>query len=122
MRHLMVIVVKCLPHLKKIIIQSQIIITIHPLSEQTQNNNTIEKNEIPSAILTTPSDPSLTLGGLYSNDKDESNRQEQLLICPYCSKFKTTLEREYQRHIVLKHPGKSGYPNMSVIENTAYRL
>jgi ATP-dependent DNA helicase DinG len=51
------------------------------------------------------------LAGLYSNDKDESNRQEQLLICPYCSKFKTTLEREYQRHIVLEHPGKPGYPN-----------
>ena len=92
------------------------------ISERTQNNNTTEKNEIPSAILTTPSDPSLTLAGLYSNDKDESNRQEQLFICPYCSKFKTTLEREYQRHIVLKHPGKPGYPNMSVIENTAYRL
>jgi hypothetical protein len=64
----------------------------------------------------------LTLAGLYSNDKDESNRQEQLFICPYCSKFKTTLEREYQRHIVLKHPGKPGYPNRSVIENIAYRL
>ncbi|MFZ0221040.1 MAG: hypothetical protein WAM42_05015 [Candidatus Nitrosopolaris sp.] len=67
------------------------------ISERTQNNNTTEKNEIASAILTAPSDPSLTLAGLFSNDKDESNRQEQLFICRYCSKFKTTLEREYQR-------------------------
>ena len=85
------------------------------ISERTQNNNTTEKNEIVSAILTTPSDPSLTLAGLYSNDKDESNRQDQLFICPYCSNFKTTLEREYQRHIVLKHPRKPGYPNTAVV-------
>jgi hypothetical protein len=84
------------------------------ISERIQNNNTTEKNEIASAILTTPSDPSLTLAGLYSNDKDESNRQEQLFICPYCPKFSTLVEREYQHHIVMKHHGKPGYPNMAV--------
>ena len=79
------------------------------ISERTQNNNTTEKNEIASAILTTPSHPSLTLAGLYSKD-----RQEQLFICPYCSKFNTLVERKYQHHIVVKHPGKPGYPNMAV--------
>ncbi|MGB8937260.1 MAG: hypothetical protein WCC17_19390 [Candidatus Nitrosopolaris sp.] len=49
--------------------------------------------------------------GLDSNDKGESNRLEQLFICPYCTKFKSNLEGEYQRHIVLKHPRKPGYPN-----------
>ena len=81
------------------------------ISERTQNNNTTEKNEITSAILTMPS--SVTLAGLYSYDKDESNRPERLFV-PYCPKFSTLVEREYQRHLVLKHPGKSGYHNMSV--------
>jgi hypothetical protein len=29
--------------------------------------------------------------------------------CRYCSNFQTNDERDYQRHIVLKHPGKPGY-------------
>jgi hypothetical protein len=63
--------------------------------------------------MKTPSDPSETLTSL---DKylDESNRQEWLFICPYCPKLKTTSEIEYQRHIVSKHPGKPGYPNIAV--------
>ena len=32
----------------------------------------------------------------------------------YCPKFSTLVEREYQHHIVMKHPGKPGYPNMAV--------
>jgi hypothetical protein len=31
-----------------------------------------------------------------------------------CPKFSTLVEREYQHHIVMKHPGKPGYPNMAV--------
>ena len=51
---------------------------------------------------------------LDSNDKDGSNRLEQLFICPHCTKFKSNLEGEYQRHIVLKHPRKPGYANMAI--------
>jgi len=40
--------------------------------------------------------------------KDESNR---LYTCPHCTKFKSNLESEYERHIVLNHPRKPGYPN-----------
>ncbi|MFZ0513116.1 MAG: hypothetical protein WAM14_16015 [Candidatus Nitrosopolaris sp.] len=50
---------------------------------------------------------------LDSNNKDESNRLEQLFVCPHCTKFKSNLEGEYQRHILLKHPRKPGYPNMT---------
>ena len=92
--------------------------------KQKNVNNTTEKNEIASAIPIKPSWPSETFANLDSNNNDENNNrlEQRLFICPYCPNFKTTLEREYQRHMVLKHPGKPGYPNMSVIENTAYRL
>ena|SRR5215469_15413801 len=39
---------------------------------------------------------------LDSYNKNENNRPEQF-VCPYCSKFSSTLEKEYQHHIVLKH-------------------
>jgi hypothetical protein len=61
-----------------------------------------------------PSGPSGTLVSLDSYNEDESNKPERLFSCPYCTKFSSTLEREYQRHIVLKHPSKPGYPNMAV--------
>lgn len=60
-----------------------------------------------------PSKQSGTLANLDNNTRDESKRPEQLFICRYCRKYNTTLESEYRRHIVLKHPGKSGYPNMT---------
>jgi ATP-dependent DNA helicase DinG len=85
--------------------------SFHLISEQTlkQNvNNTTEKNEIAST-------PSKTLGGLDRYIKDESNRQERFFTCPYCHEFKAPSEIEYQRHMVLKHRGKSGYPNMAVV-------
>jgi hypothetical protein len=53
------------------------------------------------------------LAGLDIYIEDESNRAEPSFICRYCTKFSSTLEKEYQRHIVLKHPGKSGYANAS---------
>ena len=82
--------------------------------KQKNVNNTTEKNEIASAISIKPSWPSETFANLDIYNKDESNRPERLFVCPYCPKFSSTLEREYQRHIVLKHRGKSGYPNMAV--------
>ena len=60
-----------------------------------------------------PSDSSDTLASLDSYNEDESIRPEQLFNGAYCTKFRSTLERKYQRHIVLKHRGKSGYPNAS---------
>ena len=84
------------------------------ISERTQNNNTTEKNEIASAIPIKPSWPSETFANLDSYNKDESNRPERLFVCPYCPKFSTLVERKYQHHIVMKHPGKPGYPNMAV--------
>jgi hypothetical protein len=85
------------------------------ISEQTlkQNVNTTEKNEIASTSIKMPLGPSETLASLDKYIEDESNRQERLFICPYCPKFTTALEIEYQRHIVLKHPGKLAYPNMA---------
>ncbi|MGA9153676.1 MAG: hypothetical protein WBZ36_24100, partial [Candidatus Nitrosopolaris sp.] len=82
------------------------------ISEQTLNNNTPEKSKISFYIAIKASEPS---GALHSNNNDENNNrlEQRLFICPYCPNFKTTLESEYQRHIVLNHPGKSGYYNMA---------
>ena len=71
-----------------------------------------EQNEI-SFYIPKPSEQSGTLATLDEYNNDERVKPERLFICPYCSD-RSTLEREYQRHIVLKHRGKSGYPNMSV--------
>jgi hypothetical protein len=38
------------------------------------------------------------------SNKDESIKRELLFICPYCHIFSSTLEREYQRHIVIETP------------------
>jgi hypothetical protein len=81
--------------------------------KQKNVNNTTEKN-VTSAIPIKPSWPSETFANLDSYNKDESNRPERLFVCPYCPKFSTLVEREYQYHIVMKHPGKPGYPNMAV--------
>ena len=85
-------------------------------NEMTNNHhsqtNIVEKNEI-STYIAKPSDQSGTLASLDSYIKDESIRPERSFICPYCHNFSSTLENEYQRHIVLKHPGKSGYPNVA---------
>jgi hypothetical protein len=81
-------------------------------NNQHSTTNMSEKNEI-SFYIPKPSDQSGTLASLDSYNKNESNRPEQF-ICPYCSKFSSTSEIEYQRHIVLKHPGKPGYSNMAV--------
>jgi len=67
-----------------------------------------------SFYIPKPSQQSGTLASLDEYYKVESVKPERLFVCPYCHEFRSTLEREYQRHIVLKHPGKSGYPNMSV--------
>jgi hypothetical protein len=76
--------------------------------KQNVDNTIAEKNEISFYI---PPEQSGTLASLDSYNKNEPERS---FICPYCSKFSSTLEKEYQRHIVLKHPGKSGYPSISV--------
>jgi hypothetical protein len=62
-------------------------------------NNTTEKNEIASAIPIKPSWPLETFANLDSYNKDESNKPERLFVCPYCTKFSTLVEREYQHHI-----------------------
>jgi hypothetical protein len=81
--------------------------------KQKNVNNTTEKDEIASAISIKPSWPE-TSANLDSYNKDQSNRPERLFVCPYCPKFSTLVERKYQHHIVMKHPGKPGYPNMAV--------
>jgi Rad3-related DNA helicase len=84
------------------------------VSEQQHVNNNRESEIASTAILIKPLDLEIS-ASLDSNDKDERNKLEQrLFICPYCPKLKTTSEIEYQRHIVLKHPGKPGYPNVTV--------
>jgi hypothetical protein len=74
------------------------------------SHTNISKNEISSYITIKPSVQSGT--SLDNYNADESDRPEPIFICPYCQ-FSSTLEREYQHHIVLKHPGRSGYPNTS---------
>lgn len=81
--------------------------------KQKNVNNATEKNEIASAIPIKPSWPSETFANLDSYNKDECNKRERLFACPYCPKFSTLVER-YQHHIVMKHPGKPGYRNMSI--------
>ena len=81
-------------------------------NEVTDNYDNPEKNEISFCVPMKPSDQE-TLASLDSYIKDESIRPERSFTCPYCSEFRSTLEKEYQRHIVLQHRGKSGYPNMS---------
>jgi hypothetical protein len=82
--------------------------------------NITEQNKVSFYIKTL--EQSGTLAGLDKYVKDNDNKversvkPERLFVCPYCSKFSSTVEREYQRHIVLKHRGKSGYPNMSIEE------
>jgi hypothetical protein len=49
----------------------------------------ISKNEISFYI---PSEQSCTLASLDSYNEDESNRLEPIIICPYCPKFRSTLE------------------------------
>ncbi|MGA9153482.1 MAG: hypothetical protein WBZ36_23130 [Candidatus Nitrosopolaris sp.] len=78
------------------------------------SEQTLKQNEIASTTnIKMPSGPSGTLSSLDSYNKEESIKPERIFVCPYCHKFSSTLEREYQRHIVLKHRGKSGYPNAS---------
>ncbi|MGB6529291.1 MAG: hypothetical protein WBF33_14385 [Candidatus Nitrosopolaris sp.] len=84
-----------------------------PPSPQLEGNDANNTEEKPS-VIAVKSSPSMLSISLDSNDRDESNRLEQLFICPHCPKFKSTLESEYQRHIVLKHPRKPGYPNTAV--------
>jgi hypothetical protein len=31
--------------------------------------------------------------------------------CHYCKGFQTNNEKEYQRHVVLRHPGETTYPS-----------
>jgi ATP-dependent DNA helicase DinG len=81
-------------------------------SKQQHVNNNIENEIASTAIPIKPLDLENS-ATLDSNDKDE-RLEQRLFICPYCPKLNTTSEIEYQRHIVLKHPGKPGYPNMAV--------
>jgi hypothetical protein len=48
-------------------------------------------------------------------DEGESNNFF-ISKCYYCS-YETSVEREYQRHVVLKHPGKLVYPSEIDLEN-----
>jgi hypothetical protein len=56
------------------------------ISERDPNNVNITtgKNENPSASRVEPSGPPEPSARPDRNDKDESNRLEQLFICPYC--------------------------------------
>jgi hypothetical protein len=46
-----------------------------------------------------------------NNDKDELN-----LSCYYCP-FQTNNSKEYDRHVVLKHPKKPAYPGKADMES-----
>jgi hypothetical protein len=82
-----------------------------PQFESDDANNTEEKALIIKAKEKTSQ--SILSMSPDSNDKDESNKLEQLFTCPHC-KFESTSENEYQRHIVLIHPRRPGYPNTAL--------
>ena len=47
---------------------------------------------------------------------DEGNSNNFLIFkCYYC-KYETNIEREYERHVVLKHPGRLAYPSKIDLE------
>jgi len=47
---------------------------------------------------------------------DESKSNNFLYSCYYCDNCETNIERDYQRHVIQKHPGKSGYPGKPDLE------
>jgi hypothetical protein len=65
-----------------------------------------------SPINSPPSSPrARPLQGKESEYKSsQSHTQNAVFICPYC-KYETNVESQYQRHVVLRHQGKPGYPN-----------
>ena len=71
-----------------------------------ESDDAIEK----PLVIPVKSSASVLSISLDSNDRNEGNRPEQF-TCPHCTKFKSNLESEYERHIVLNHPRKPGYPN-----------
>jgi hypothetical protein len=75
-------------------------------------NDDVNTKEEPS-VIPVKSSASVRSISLDSNNKDESNRLEQLFVCPHCTKFRSNIEDEYQCHIVLKHPRKPGFHNMT---------
>jgi predicted nucleic-acid-binding Zn-ribbon protein len=40
----------------------------------------------------------------------QSSNNFLIFKCYYCS-YQTNIEREYERHVVMKHPGKLAYPS-----------
>ncbi len=47
-------------------------------------------------------------------DQGESNNF-LIFKCYYCN-YQTRIEREYERHVILKHPGKLAYPSKMDLE------
>jgi hypothetical protein len=86
----------------------------YPVTIEHHSLTDISEDKISTYISIKPSVESETLASLDSYIKDESIRPERSFICPYCPNFSSSLEKEYQRHVVLKHRGKSGYPNTAV--------
>jgi hypothetical protein len=55
------------------------------------------------------------IGGILSSSW-QASINESMFNCYYCDCFQTSNEKEYQRHIVLRHPGKLAYPSKIDIE------
>jgi hypothetical protein len=55
-----------------------------------------------------------------SHPSPSSHRVIEDFYCYYCD-FKTNSEHDYDRHNVLKHPGKCAYPNKAEIEKSGLK-
>jgi hypothetical protein len=43
--------------------------------------------------------------------------QDNLNLRCYCCNYQADIEREYERHVILRHPGKLAYPSEIDMEN-----
>jgi hypothetical protein len=48
--------------------------------------------------------------------------KESVFNCYYCDCFQTSNEKEYERHVVIRHPGKIAYPPKSRLRKTGIEL
>jgi hypothetical protein len=56
------------------------------------------------------------IGGILYSSSGETYQnvdfiKESMFNCHYCKGFQTNNEKEYQRHVVLRHPGETTYPS-----------
>ena len=81
-------------------------------------NNIIEECSIddPNSWLQKKVSP-ITLfdNGINAIDTQEKKQKDELFECYYCNDFFDN-NREYEKHVISKHPGKTAYPGLIDLE------